>query len=394
MKTRLLSMMFMLLCTASVVQAATEVTVDSIKYKIEGGTASVVGYVNGLKHADIKASVSDGRQNYPVTSIGNSAFESCTSLTSVTIFSSVTSIGENAFRYCSGLVSVTIPSSVTSIGEYAFLDCSGLTSVTIPEGVTLIGGFAFYGCSSLTFVTIPGSVISIGNQAFSFCSGLTSVIISEGVTLIGEAAFSSCSGLTSVIISEGVTLIGEAAFFDCSGLTSVTIPEGVTSISDNTFRGCKSLTSVIIPGSVTEIGERAFKYCSTLSDIICCAMIPPFITENTFDSYTATLHVPIGSKAAYKKAAYWRNFTNSLEEELAIGSMTLQPLITYADGILSLPDNNAPATVYVYTQDGKCVRTCQMAVGERTCDLSSLTPGIYLVRVKAGNETSCLKIVK
>ena len=59
---------------------------------------------------------------------------------------SVTSIGSSAFCSCSGLTSVTIPNSVTSIGNYAFRDCSGLTSVTIPNSVTSIVRAAFYGC--------------------------------------------------------------------------------------------------------------------------------------------------------------------------------------------------------------------------------------------------------
>ena len=269
-----------------------------------------------------------------VTSIGSSAFNYRTSLTSVTIPNSVTSIGDKAFYRCFGLTSVNLPSSVKSIGGSAFGDCSGLTSVTIGSSVTSIGTSAFYGCSSLTSVTIPNSVTSIGSSAFNYCTNLisvsigsnvksiggeafygchklTSVTIPNSVTSIGGSAFSGCSGLTSVTIGSSVTSIGEYAFGGCSGLTSVTIPNSVTSIEQYAFYGCSGLTSVTIPSSVTNIDFYAFMGCSKLTSVICEAATPPVCSTNAFEVPTsATLYIPKGTESLYASANGWKQFTN------------------------------------------------------------------------------------
>ncbi|MCB6126677.1 leucine-rich repeat domain-containing protein, partial [Flavobacterium psychrophilum] len=146
----------------------------------------------------IPETVAYNSENYAVTAIGESAFEHCNNLTSVTIPNSATTIGKDSFVGCSGLISVTIPNSVTDIENGAFFGCIGLTSVTIPNSVTVIRRGIFAGCSGLISVTIPNSVTAIENFAFFGCFGLTSVTIPNSVTAIEERAFAECSSLRTV----------------------------------------------------------------------------------------------------------------------------------------------------------------------------------------------------
>ena len=120
-----------------------------------------------------------------VTSIGECAFSYCSSLTSIVVESSNTmydsrencnAIIETASNtLIAGCQSTTIPNSVTSIGDGAFQRCSSLTSIILPNSVTGIGEDAFQGCSSLTSVTIPNSVTSIGEDAFQACSSIADI---------------------------------------------------------------------------------------------------------------------------------------------------------------------------------------------------------------------------
>jgi hypothetical protein len=64
--------------------------------------------------------------------------------------------------------SYAIPNKVTSIGEFAFASCSSLTSVIIPNSVTSIGGYAFGICTNLTSVYFTGNAPSPNNDSTVF----------------------------------------------------------------------------------------------------------------------------------------------------------------------------------------------------------------------------------
>ena len=249
-------------------------------YTTNNGTITLTGYTGAGGAVLIS--------NF-VTSIGDGAFENCTTVTSVTIPDSVTNIGDSAFSQ-TGMTSVVIPSSVTCIGEYEFANSYSLTSAIIPGSVTSIPEGAFDQCTSLTNATIPASTTNIGDYAF-FSTSLTSVTIPEGIPSIGDSAFSECYRLTNITIPSSVTKIGNGAFWLCENLTRVAIPDSITSIGAQAFYECSALTSVAIPASVTTIGPGAFGECSKLTAITVDADNPGYSSTNgvLFDKSQSTL---------------------------------------------------------------------------------------------------------
>ncbi len=196
----------------------------------------------------------------------------------VTIPDSVTDIGELAFATCSSLSSIVIPDSVTSIGDYAFGDCNALEYIYLPETITFMGKNPFLSCDNLVRIEVPFNsyLATIEGVLYSkpdkrlicYPGGLTNKIYSipYGVRIIGECAFAECASLETVEIPDGITNIEAWAFSSCTGLTSITIPDQVTQIEEHTFAYCESLKEIIIPDSVTSIGQYAFFCCESLSN--------------------------------------------------------------------------------------------------------------------------------
>ena len=173
--------------------------------------------------------------------------------------------------------SYIIPSSVTSIGDSAFAGCSSLSNIAIPSSVNSIGDKAFWNCCSLSSIVIPNSVTSIGDRAFDNCSSflIKYISIPKNVICLNGNPFANWHGklecLSPNFIYEDDVLFNKdkSKIISCrnQAIRSYIIPGSVTSIGDYAFEGCSFLSDIVIPASVTSIGRGAFRDCNFPTDL-------------------------------------------------------------------------------------------------------------------------------
>ena len=271
----------------------------------------------------------------------------------------VTTIGQNAFQSKTSVTSVVIPNGVTTILDAAFAGCSGMTAITLPNSLTSIGGYVFDGCSSLQSITIPDGVISIGPNAFAWCTSLASITLPSGLKKILSGTFWTCNNLTSITIPGGVDEIQYNAFLNCSKLASVYF-QGNTppTIGVNAFSGIASgavgyypATASVAWGSVTVAGLAVTPFGQVNRAPL---ILSRFAVGFNEDGMSTTGWTGVGANDTYGPDK--PSFSNSVLVATATGSSSLgsAPLaagtytVQFAHG-LPFP-NTAPGTLTVSAQ--------------------------------------------
>ena len=296
------------------------VTAPSRDFTFDATTGTIKKYNGNDTVVVIPPTIS----SWPVTKIGEDAFQDNTTITSVTIPASVTEIGANAFAGCTNLTSVTyggdwsnltiqsgnpavqdaanaplfdfefIPPDNTAVIVTNYKYNGAAADVTIPsryqgKPVTTIGHAAFFN-SAVTSVTIPDSVTSISDEAFINCPKLTNISIPNSVTYIGFSAFSSCTSLKSITLPSSLSFISGALFLGCSQLTTIHIPVSVTSIGNNAFADCPSLMTVTYPGSKTQWDDiTKGRNSDVLENHLICAKLEATFTADGESISTQTI---------------------------------------------------------------------------------------------------------
>lgn len=233
-----------------------------------------------------------------VTNLGE-VFKGNTDITSfneLQYFTGLVSIGDNAFNDCSSLTSVTLPESVTTIGEFAF-HASGLESISFPSALTEVGAESFSSCENLESIDFNGCHATFEHECFAWCFSLEELNVPNTVRFEGWNPFWGCTSLRTAIFEpfeEGQEPWNVLGLFNSDYFTSV-------------------LETVVLP-SFDVMWSDCLQKCTNLESVTFLSGAPSgnsqHFVRNFFGSPDDILfNIPEGSAESYLRAGF-RNLSD------------------------------------------------------------------------------------
>ncbi len=244
----------------------------------------------------------------------------------------VTALGETAFESCTGVTSLTLPPTVRSIGSYCFYDCR-FTSLQLPDSLRTIADHAFL-YANVESLHLPACFKEYGECAF-WTRNLSSITVDEnnphyrsiGGWLYSKDSLTLCivpSGVVGgVSVPQHVRHLGNMAFGFCGHITSVALPEGLESIGDFAFNCCATVDGIVIPSTVTHIGICPFSYCPQMNNLSIASGNSHYVMDglmlysSNYDTLvschksdaTVTLHPNLKVLGGFENNTWVRNMT-------------------------------------------------------------------------------------
>ena len=188
-------------------------------------------------------------------------FESCSNVNFSCNY--LTSIGDNVFHFANFANNLTL-NNVIAVGNSAFEQCIPLTSITFDNSLTTIAASAFQGCTGLTSIIIPKLVTTIATNAFADSLNLDTIIfIGNGSQNISNSIFQNISSTATIYINPfDTTWAGMAFYTNAFQSNYVTIDNSYISIPYNNIQ-YNSTTNI----SITPINFSGLYSINILSNV-------------------------------------------------------------------------------------------------------------------------------
>ncbi|WP_372937974.1 leucine-rich repeat domain-containing protein [Seonamhaeicola sp.] len=304
------------------------------------------------------------------------------------------------------LYSGYLPFIVTEIGTNAsdknegiFKDNTTIETVTLPSTVTKIGHGAFLNCSNLQSINLD-DILETGQNSLANCSLLDDIGTPDKLTRLEDYTFNNCVNLTTLEFPD-LQHIGVGAIYNSAhstskpgGIREFDVPNSVTEIENIFLGGLWDLVQVQVNWDATQLGNLT---------------MGPNNFFRFLDLSNIKLYVPAGTKEDYKAHAMWGLFFNEgVYDNIIEGEMP--ELLSTKEVALELGFNMYPnptrdvvviknkqlrnAAVTVYDLNGRALLNKTISAAESQINISNLSNGIYLFKVKADNGEFTQRIVK
>lgn len=193
-----------------------------------------------------------------VTEISVEAFNSCRSLTSVTLGAAVTNIASDAFSYDQSLYTVNFDDNLVRVSTNAFYSCQSLGQVVFPAHLALLdlSAFQYAGLGSIYFLgdapATNGPVFTYGTIYYNSDTSGWSGQFSGRNTVDYNAQFTYVTNADSTL-----TIVGCNLNYGNLRLPAQTGGRQVTGIASGAFL-YQNFESLTIPPGITNIAPDAF----------------------------------------------------------------------------------------------------------------------------------------
>ncbi len=333
-----------------------------------------------------------------VRSLGIQAFANCGGELVVNCDIPSAAVSSQGVFYSGLFTKVIIGDKVKTIGDYAFENCTTMKSLTLPESLETIGDYAFYCCVSLNSLTIPENVVRIGDYAFCTCAGLTKItchsimppacgtnvflgvspyVTSLEIPLGSEVLYRSAEGWKNLFINTngGEGDAGEKD--EVEAVTGITLSQDeVTLVEGERF----TLTATVLPSNAT---DKAVTWSSSKESVAT-------VTNGVVTAKSTGVAI-ITAKVSDKEATC---VVTVEKDVIAVTNIILsQEEATFAEGetlVLTatvLPSNATDKTV-TWSSSKESVATVTNGV------VTAIAPGTAVITAKAGDkEAICVVMV-